>query len=74
MHATSASLRDNYRYRNKLGQCSVIHVRDGSEVERDWLCISVSVTVVPVLGRVSLWPHKKCYAQCAREVLEDQGT
>ena len=36
-HATiaSTSLRDNYRHKNKLGQCSVLHVRDGSEVEGD---------------------------------------
>ena len=66
-HTTSASLRNNYRYRNKLGQCSVLRVRDGSKVEGDWLCTSVSVTIVPVLGRVSQWPHKKCNVQCVKE-------
>ena len=73
-HATSASLRDNYRYKNKLEQYSVLCVRDGSEVEGDWLFTSVSVTILPVLGTMSQWPHKKCYAQCVKELTADQGT
>ena len=41
-------MRDNYQYKNKLKQCSVLCVRDGSEAEGNWLFGSVSVTIIPV--------------------------
>ena len=75
-HNTSA--RDTYQYKNKLEQCSVLCVRDGSEAEGNWLFTSVSVTKIAICSYWGEWvgglTRLKCYVQCVREALEDQGT
>ena len=76
-HSTSAPMRDNYQYKNKLEHCSILCVRDGSEAEGDWLFTSVSVTMISVATEKSELVASQDWSvmySVSEKLLEDQGT